>query len=51
MQQLMTWLSNAMIVWLSLDVLIIAAGWYAVAIIKPHWPDWWRRVVADEMQG
>lgn len=46
MEQLMTFV---LIVWLSLDGLIIATGWFAVATIKPRWPEWWRRVVADEL--
>ena len=36
-------------VWLIIDAVIIAAGWYCIAIIKPRYPDWWRRVIADKV--
>lgn len=45
----MDWLSKIVLAWLSLDILIIAASCLALATIKPRWPEWWRRVIADEL--
>ena len=36
------------ILWLSLDVIIVATGWYMVTTIKPRCPNWWRRTIADD---
>jgi hypothetical protein len=44
----MVWLLKLGLVWLSLDVLIIATGWYLVKAVKPNFPHWWQRVIADE---
>ena len=38
-------------IWASLDTLAIATGWYLVATIKPHYPNWWRRMVADDIES
>lgn len=43
----MSWLWQLVLIWLSIDILIIATGWYAVSTIKPHFPDWWKRTIAD----
>jgi hypothetical protein len=43
----MDWLFKLVVIWLSLDVLIIATGWYAVKAIKPLFPNWWKEVIAD----
>ena len=45
----MVWLLEVGLIWLSLDVLIIATGWYLVKAIKPNFPHWWQRVIADEL--
>ena len=34
--------------WLAADVIILAVGLLAIAIIKPHCPEWWRRHIVDE---
>jgi len=44
----MDWLFKFIIIWLSLDIVIIATGWYFVYTIRPVFPDWWRRVIVDE---
>jgi len=44
----MDWLLKFVVLWLSIDVVIIATAWYAATLIKPQWPNWWRRVVVDE---
>ena len=43
----MDWLLKLIVIWFSIDVVIIATGWYAVNVIKPHFPNWWRRVIVD----
>ena len=44
----MDWLLKFMAIWLSLDILIVATAWYGIATIKPLYPNWWRRVIADD---
>jgi hypothetical protein len=43
----MSWLLQLIVIWLSLDILIIATGWYAVTTLKPYFPNWWKRTIAD----
>ena len=43
----MDWLLKFTVIWLSIDILIFASSWYAVTVIKPRWPNWWKRVVVD----
>jgi hypothetical protein len=40
-------LLKLVVIWLSIDVLIISTGWYAVKVIRPLSPNWWRQVIAD----
>ena len=35
------------IIWLCIDTIIIATGWYLIAAIRPRFPNWWRRVIVD----
>ncbi|NIP25690.1 MAG: hypothetical protein GWO38_18195 [Phycisphaerae bacterium] len=42
------WLSKIAVIWIGIDILIVATIWYAVTVIKPYWPTWWRRIVIDE---
>lgn len=42
------WL-QLIIVWLSIDIVIMATGWYGVSTIKQISPDWWERVIACEV--
>ena len=44
----MNWWLKLIVIWLSIDALIIAAAWYAVAVIKPRYPAWWKQVVVDD---
>ena len=44
----MEYLLKVVVIWLSIDILIIATGWYAATVIKPNFPNWWRRVVVDD---
>jgi hypothetical protein len=34
-------------IWLTIDAVIIAVGWYFATNIKPHYSDWWQQVIAD----
>jgi hypothetical protein len=40
------WL-DFIIIWLILDVLIMAGVWVAVNTIKPRYPELWKRVIVD----
>ncbi len=42
-----TWLLAFILAWLCLDVLIIIAIWLFTALIRPRFPNWWRRIIAD----
>jgi hypothetical protein len=42
------WLLKFGVIWFGFDVLVIATAWYLVGTIKPHFPNWWRQVVANE---
>lgn len=35
-------------IWFIIDAIIIAVGGYFIAVIKPRYPDWWRRTIADK---
>lgn len=41
------WLLKLLIIWFSIDTVVIAAGYYAVNVIEPHFPDWWREVICE----
>jgi hypothetical protein len=45
----MDWLLKLFVIWFSFDVVVIATGWYAVNVIRPYFPNWWRQVVVDEV--
>ena len=34
-------------IWLSIDIVTLATGWYAVTVVRPRWSARWRRVVAN----
>ncbi|MCL4304244.1 MAG: hypothetical protein KJ077_51655 [Anaerolineae bacterium] len=36
-----------LVIWLSFDIVVFATGWYAVKTIKPSFPNWWKRHIAD----
>ena len=44
----MDWLLKLIVIWLSIDILIVASVWYAVSTIRPLYPNWWRRVIVDD---
>lgn len=43
----MNWLLEIITIWISLDIVLVATGWYAATTIKPIFPNWWKRVIAD----
>ncbi len=43
----MDWVLKFAVLWLSIDIIIFASSWYAITVIKPRSPDWWRRVIVD----
>ena len=36
------------VVWLCASVVVIATSWYMAETIQPFFPNWWRRVIADD---
>ena len=40
-------IAKIVVVWLSVDTLLISTGWYATITLSQLWPDWWRRVIAE----
>ena len=43
----MNWLVKLVVIWMSIDILMLATSWYGVTVIKPRYPDWWKRVIVD----
>jgi hypothetical protein len=37
-----------LIIWFSIDVVVIATGYYAANVIKPYFPDWWSAVICGD---
>jgi hypothetical protein len=35
--------------WLAFTTLTVATGWFLVVVVKLRWPDWWQRVMAEEV--
>ncbi len=46
----MSWWLQLIIIWLSIDIIIIATGWYMLTL-KQYFPDWWERVIACEVKS
>ncbi len=44
----MNWLLNFLITWLSIDVVLIATGWYANKVVRAYFPNWWKQVIWDD---
>lgn len=44
----MIWLLKFLITWLSIDVVVIATGWYANNVVRVYFPNWWKRVICDD---
>lgn len=48
---MLDWLLDFSVVWLSIDIIIMATGWYLATTIKPRYPNWWKRVIVDDDDG
>ena len=35
------------IIWMSIDLVILATTWYLWGTIRVYYPDWWYRVIVD----
>jgi hypothetical protein len=44
----MNWLLKFLTVWGSIDVVVIATGWYLGNVLRVHFPNWWKRVICDD---
>jgi hypothetical protein len=42
-------LLKIILLWSLIDIVIIATAWYFSTTIKPYFPHWWQRVIADEV--
>ena len=42
----MDFLLKVVVIWLSVDIVLIATIWYSTVTIKKLWPDWWTQNVA-----
>jgi hypothetical protein len=49
-EKIMDGLLKIVAVWVTLDTLALATGWYLAATVKHCYPDWWRRIVADDIE-
>jgi hypothetical protein len=37
-----------LVIWFSIDVVVLVTGWYAVFTIRPRFSDWWKQHIVDE---
>lgn len=47
----MDWFSKLFVIWLVIDLVVIATAWYLNQAIRPKFPDWWREIVADDRRS
>jgi hypothetical protein len=45
---LMSALLKVLIIWGSIDVVVLATGLYLGNTIRVHFPNWWKRVICDD---
>lgn len=45
----MVWWLQLIVIWLSIDLIVIATGWY-IATLKQYFPQWWEQVIACEVK-
>jgi hypothetical protein len=41
------WLVKLLILWVAIDIITIATGWYGVKVIRQRFPNWWKNNIAD----
>ncbi|MCK6627249.1 MAG: hypothetical protein L6R45_18995 [Anaerolineae bacterium] len=44
------WWLQLIFIWLSIDLIVIATGWYIVTL-KQYFPNWWEQVIACEVKA
>jgi hypothetical protein len=44
----MEWWLTLIIIWLCLDIMILAVIVGGIRLIKPHCPTWWKRAIVDD---
>ena len=42
------WVFKFTVIWISIDIFIVATCWYVSKLARPLFPEWWRRVVMDD---
>ena len=47
----MSWWLKFIIIWLNIDLVILATSWYAVYTLKRYFPRWWEKVIACEVEA
>ncbi len=43
------WLAILLVIWIGVDVLVIATCWYLISTIKPYFPNWWKQNMVIEV--
>ena len=43
-------LLKLVIIWVCVDVIIIASGWYLGSTVRQNFANWWRNVILDDME-
>lgn len=41
-------LLKVLIIWGSIDIVILATGLYLGNVIRVHFPNWWKQVICDD---
>ena len=41
------WLVKLLILWVAIDLIAIASGWYGFKVIRQEFPIWWKNNIAD----
>lgn len=41
-------LLKILIVWASIDVVVITSGFYMGNVVRVHFPNWWKQIVCDD---
>ena len=47
-QEMFEWVFKFTVIWISIDIFIVATCWYVSKLARPLFPEWWRRVVMDD---
>lgn len=45
---MLEWLLIFIVLWISISIITIATSWYFAETIRPFFPKWWKRYVADD---